>query len=162
MLSTLSLSLPANLNIFFRFGLFENMNDDGSTSQKDKSAFLCYLPNLSDQMLLVPFQSMFPDALQVVLKDKMFILFIEKFYNFPCCFQPLVKATILQWTLEHDVVMRSTERGQIWQNIAATLNSLQQLKSCITASRAVQDRYTLLTSKQKQKLCDEEKACKIE
>ena len=88
--------------------------------------------------------------------------FVEKFYNFPCCFQPLVKPTILQWTLEHDLVMRSTERGQIWWNIAATLNSLQQPKSSVTASRAVRERYTHLTSKQKQKLCDEEEASNIE
>ena len=161
MLSTLLISLPANLNIFFRFGLFENMSDGGTTSQKDKSAFLCYLPNILDQMLLGHLHSMFTRALQVVLQDKC-LFFRRKILQFPMLFQPLVKATILQWTLEHDVVMRSTERGQIWQNIAATLSSLQQPKSSLTASRAVRDRYTLLTSKQKQKLCAEEKASKIE
>ena len=25
-----------------------------------------------------------------------------------------LKATIFQWTLEHDVAMRSPERGQVW------------------------------------------------
>ena len=44
MLSTLSISSPADLNLFFRFGLFENMSDGGSTSRKDKSALLCYHP----------------------------------------------------------------------------------------------------------------------
>ena len=90
--------------------------------------------------------------------------FVLEFYNFPCCFQPLVKATILQWTLEYDVVyMRSPERGQIWQNMAATLKFSSAAKiqrNC--KSRAVRHRYTLLTSKQKQKLRDEEKASKIE
>ena len=43
-------------------------------------------------------------------------------------------------------------RGQIWENIAAALNSLQQPKFRVIASRAraVGDRYSLLTSKQKQ------------
>ena len=40
-----------------------------------------------------------------------------------------------QWTPEHDVVMRSPDRGQIWENIAAALNSLQQLKFRVTASQ---------------------------
>ena len=38
------------------------------------------------------------------------------------------KGNYFQWTLEHDVVMRSPHRGQIWENIAAALNSLQQPK----------------------------------
>ena len=65
--------------------------------------------------------------------------------------------------LENDVDMRSPERGQIWENITAALNSIQQPKfkrNC--KSRDVRDRYTLLTSKQKQNLRDEEKASKIE
>ena len=32
------------------------------------------------------------------------------------------KGNYFQWTPEHDVVMRSLERGQIWHNIAAALN----------------------------------------
>ena len=36
MLSTLSISSPADLNLFYRFGLFENMSEGGSTSRKDK------------------------------------------------------------------------------------------------------------------------------
>ena len=36
MLSTLSISLPANLDIFFGFGLSENLSDGGTTSRKDK------------------------------------------------------------------------------------------------------------------------------
>ena len=40
-----------------------------------------------------------------------------------------------QWTPEHDVVMRSPDRGQIWENIAAALNSLQQPKFRVTASQ---------------------------
>ncbi|CAH3147119.1 unnamed protein product [Porites evermanni] len=66
---------------------------------------------------------------------------------------PLVKATIFLWTVEHDVAMRNPERGKIWKNIAAKLNSLQQPKFSVTAS---QELFT------KQKLCDEEKASIIE
>ena len=40
-----------------------------------------------------------------------------------------------QYTPEHDVVMRSPERGQIWENIAAALNSLQQPKFRVTAGQ---------------------------
>ena len=43
---------------------------------------------------------------------------------------------MFQWTqLEHDVAMRSPERGQIWENIAAALNSLQRPKFSVTASQ---------------------------
>ena len=57
------------------------------------------------------------------------------------------------------MVMRSLERGQIRENNAA-LNSLQQPSNC--RSRAVRDLYSLLTSKQNQKLRDKEKASRIE
>ena len=67
-----------------------------------------------------------------------------------------------QWTPEHDVVMRSPDRGQIWENIAAALNSLQQPKFRVTASQELFEIGITLTSKQKQKLRDEEKASKIE
>ena len=55
------------------------------------------------------------------------------------------KGNYFQWTLEHDVVMRSPDRGQIWENIAAALNSLQQSKFRVTASqdRAVRHRDSL-------------------
>ena len=46
------------------------------------------------------------------------------------------KGNYFQWTqLEHDVAMRSPERGQIWENIAAALNSLQQPKFIVNASQ---------------------------
>ena len=45
------------------------------------------------------------------------------------------KGTFFQWTLEHDVNRRSPERGQIWENIVAALNSLQQPKFSLTASQ---------------------------
>lgn len=57
--------------------------------------------------------------------------------------------------------VRSPERGQVWDSIAAHLNSLNQPKFKVTG-RAVRDRYTLLTSRHKQKLRDEEKASGIE
>ena len=54
-----------------------------------------------------------------------------------------------QWTPEQDLVMRSPERGQIWENIAAALNSLQQPKFRVTASQELfaGDRYSLSTLK---------------
>ena len=45
------------------------------------------------------------------------------------------KDNLFQWTPEQDLVMRSTKRGQIWENIAAALNSLQQPKFRVTASQ---------------------------
>ena len=45
------------------------------------------------------------------------------------------KGNYFHWTSEHDVVMRSPERGQIWENIVAALNSLQQPKFSLTASQ---------------------------
>ena len=45
------------------------------------------------------------------------------------------KGNYFQCTTEHDVVMRSPERGQIWENNAAALISLQQPKFRITASQ---------------------------
>ena len=66
-------------------------------------------------------------------------------------FLAAIKGNYFQWTqLEHDVVMRSPERGQIWDNIAAALNSLQQPKLRVTASLACEqallfgrDQYSL-------------------
>ena len=68
------------------------------------------------------------------------------------------KGNYFQWTPEHDVVMRSPGRGQIWENIAATLNSLQQPKFRLTASQEL----FAIGIHFKQKLRDEEKASKIE
>ena len=45
------------------------------------------------------------------------------------------KGNYFQWILEHDVAMGSPERGQIWENIAAALNSLQQPKFLVNASQ---------------------------
>ena len=45
------------------------------------------------------------------------------------------KDNLFQWTPEQDLVMRSPERGQIWEHIAAALNSLQQPKFRVTASQ---------------------------
>ena len=45
------------------------------------------------------------------------------------------KGNYFHWTSEHDVVMRSPERGQIWENIATALNPLQQPKFRVTASQ---------------------------
>ena len=40
------------------------------------------------------------------------------------------KGNYFQWSSEHDVVMSSPDRGQIWENIAAALDSLQQKDGC--------------------------------
>ena len=45
------------------------------------------------------------------------------------------KGNYFQSTKEHDVNMRSAERGEIWENIAAALNSLQQPTFRVTASQ---------------------------
>ena len=59
------------------------------------------------------------------------------------------------------MAMRSPETGQIWENIVAALNSFQQPKFGVTASQELFEIGTLLTSKQKQKLREEEKSSKI-
>ena len=45
------------------------------------------------------------------------------------------KGNYFKCTPKHDVVMRSPERGQIWENIVGALNSLQQPKFRVTASQ---------------------------
>ena len=52
--------------------------------------------------------------------------------------------------------------NKIWENIAAAKYSFQQPKFSVTASQGLFEICTLLTSKQKQKLREEEKASKIE
>ena len=47
------------------------------------------------------------------------------------------KDNLFQWTPEQDLAMRNPERGQIWENIAEALNSLQQPKFRVTASQRV-------------------------
>ena len=41
-------------------------------------------------------------------------------------FLPASKVNYFQWSPEHDVVMRSPDKEQMWENIAAALDSLQQ------------------------------------
>ena len=60
------------------------------------------------------------------------------------------------------MVMRSPEREQIWENIVAALNSLQQPKFSLTASQELFEiGIQVYNAKQKQKLRDEEKASTI-
>ena len=56
---------------------------------------------------------------------------------------------------------KSTERGKVWESIAAYLNSLKTPEFRVTA-RAVRDRYALLISRHKLKQREEEKASGIE
>ena len=72
------------------------------------------------------------------------------------------KGTFLQWTLEHDVARRSPERGQKGEHCSSTEFSSAAEVYSKCKSRAVRDWYSLLTSKPKQKLPDEEKASRIE
>ena len=62
-----------------------------------------------------------------------------------------------QWTPEHGVVMRSPERGQICENIAAALNSLQQPNFIVNASQELFEIvihfYWLQKRKQTNKSC---------
>ena len=50
-------------------------------------------------------------------------------------FLALCEGNYFQWTPEHDVVRRSPVRGQIRENIAAALNSLEQPKFRVIASQ---------------------------
>ena len=60
------------------------------------------------------------------------------------------------------MAMRSPERGQVWENIVAALNSLQQPKFSLTASQELFEiGIQVYNAKQKQKLRDEEKASTI-
>ena len=56
---------------------------------------------------------------------------------------------------------RSPERGRIWEKIARNLNNIDEPKFRVTA-RSCRDRNSLLTTKQAQKLRDEERASGIE
>ena len=60
MLSTLSISLPANLYFFFRFGLYENLSGGGTTS---RSAIVqtCYIRCSS-----------FPDGLSLLVHFRLY------------------------------------------------------------------------------------------
>ena len=75
------------------------------------------------------------------------------------------------WTEQHDILLSreilhiqpwlhrhgSIERGQLWNEIAAVLNSLEKPGFKIT-SRSVRDRYGLLVKKYKTKWNEEEKS----
>ena len=66
------------------------------------------------------------------------------------------KGNFFKWNPEHDVVMRSPERGQIWENIAAALNSLQQPKFIVNASQELFEiviYFYWLKKKKKKKSC---------
>ena len=56
---------------------------------------------------------------------------------------------------------KSSERGKVWESIAAYLNSLKTPEFRVTA-RAVRDRYALLISRHKLKQREEEKASGID
>ncbi|CAH3192046.1 unnamed protein product, partial [Porites evermanni] len=85
------------------------------------------------------------------------------------------KSRYFVWTEDHDVLMlreavtsepynfkpKSTERGKVWESIAAYLNSLKTPEFRVTA-RAVRDRYALLISRHKLKQREEEKASGID
>ena len=81
----------------------------------------------------------------------------------------------MEWTDDHDHSLyqeilaletfkakrRSIARGQIWDQIASNLNSLEIRRFRVT-KRSVRERYTLLIEKLKKKLKEEEKASGIE
>ena len=85
------------------------------------------------------------------------------------------RTKFFQWTYDHDVIMcrevllsepykfklRSPERGQLWDKIAQNLNVIDQPVFRVTA-RSVRDRFSLLSTKQAQKLREEEKASGID
>ena len=81
----------------------------------------------------------------------------------------------MEWTEDHDHSLcqeilalepfkakkGSIARGQIWDEIASNLNSLENPRFKVT-KRSVRERYTLLIEKLKKKLKEEEKASGIE
>ena len=81
----------------------------------------------------------------------------------------------MEWTGDHDHSLcqeilalepfkakkGSIARGQIWDEIASNLNSLENPRFKVT-KRSVRERYTLLIEKLKKKLKEEEKASGIE
>ena len=81
----------------------------------------------------------------------------------------------MEWTEDHDHSLcqeilalepfkakkGSIARGQIWDEIASNLNSLEIPRFKVT-KRSVRERYTLLVEKLKKKLKEEEKASGIE
>ena len=81
----------------------------------------------------------------------------------------------MKWTVEHDLTLcgevllqepfkhpkNSKERGEVWSNIAVNLNSLEN-PSFKVSKRSVRDRLTLLQTKYKGKIREEEKASGID
>ena len=81
----------------------------------------------------------------------------------------------MEWTEDHDLCLSqkilslepfkakkgSVERGNIWDQIANNLNSLE-IPMFRVSKRSVRERYTLLIEKLKKKLKEEEKASGIE
>ena len=81
----------------------------------------------------------------------------------------------MEWTEDHDHSLcqeilalepfkarkRSIARGQIWDQIASNLNSLE-IPSFKVNKRPVRERHSLLIEKLKKKLAEEEKASGIE
>ena len=92
-----------------------------------------------------------------------------------CVLLTASKSRYFVWTEEHDILMlrealtsepynfkpKSSEGGQVWESIAAHLNSLKSPEFRVT-SRAVRDRYALLISRHKLKQREEEKASGID
>ena len=80
----------------------------------------------------------------------------------------------IKWTKDHDELLvkeilsfepytykeGTLERGNIWSNIAESLNQVKQPAFSVT-KRSVRDRYNLLASKHKKKGKDEERASAI-
>ncbi|CAH3184655.1 unnamed protein product [Porites lobata] len=81
----------------------------------------------------------------------------------------------MKWTVEHDLTLcgevllqepfkhpkNSKEGGEVWSNIAVNLNSLEN-PSFKVSKRSVRDRLTLLQTKYKGKVREEEKASGID
>ena len=81
----------------------------------------------------------------------------------------------IEWSESHDLVLcgevqllepfrypkRSKERGEIWGRIALNLNSVNSSKFKVS-KRSVRDRFTLLQTKYKEKIREEERASGID
>ena len=81
----------------------------------------------------------------------------------------------MEWSESHDLALcgevllleplkypkRSKKRGEIWGRIAVNLNSVNSPKSKVS-KRSVRDRFTLLRTKYKEKIREEERASGID
>lgn len=80
----------------------------------------------------------------------------------------------MKWTKDHDIVLvreilsqapwekrhGSTERGEVWSNIAETLNNIEKPQFMVS-QRSIRDRYIVMEKNRKAKVREKAKASGI-